>query len=494
MEIMLEALQILLSPKGIAIISISVITGTIIGAAPGLTSTMAIGLLIPITFTMSKYTAFMVMCGIYCGAMFGGSITAILMNIPGTPTSAVTAIDGWPMTQKGEGGKAIGVATLSSTIGGLLSCIAFITCSLYLAKVAIMFGNAEYFSLTLFAICVVIVLATKSIMKGLISSAFGLLIGTMGIDPVAQIPRFTFGVTELLIGMPAVPACIGLFCVAEAFRMAETKRKKVNVQKKVSGLMIAIRLLPRLWTTILKSSVIGIIIGALPATGALMGSFIAYGEAKRKSKNPELFGKGSVEGVCASESANNAVTGGAMIPMLTLGIPGDPSTLLMLGAMTVQGLIPGPTLFNEQPTLVYVILGAMILSNIIFMPTGLFLSTHIAKVALIDYKYIMPIIAVLSITGASIGYGHIYYFWISVGFGVLGYLCDKAGFSPLAIAMTMILGPIMEVNYRSALMLPDSGIFLFLSRPISMVFIVLSILVIGFGIRRELIAYRSAKA
>ncbi len=490
MDPILEALWTLLSPKGITLIAASTITGTLIGAAPGLTSTMAIGLLIPITFTMGKSTAFMVMCGIYCGAMYGGSITAILMNIPGTPTSAVTAIDGWPMTQKGQGGTAIGVATLSSTIGGLLSCIAFITCSLYLAKVAVMFGPTEYFSLTFFAICVVIALASKSLLKGLISSAFGLLIGTMGIDPVAQYPRFTFGISEFLIGMPAVPACIGLFCVAEAFRMAEKKAISVKVQDKVSGLLIAFQQLPRLWKTILKSSIIGIVIGALPATGALMASFISYGEAKRKSKNSELFGKGAVEGVAASEAANNAVTGGALIPMLTLGIPGDPTTLLMLGAMTVQGLIPGPTLFNEQPTIVYIILGSMILSNIIFMPTGLMLATRIAKVALIDNKYIMPVIAVLSITGASIGYGHIYYFYISVGFGVLGYLCEKSGFSALAIAMTMILGPIMELNYRSALMLPDAGILLFLSRPISLSFLILGIIVVAVGIRRELIALK----
>lgn len=488
MEPIFEACWILFSLKGIAVILGSTVIGVLVGAAPGLTSTMAVGLLIPLTFTMSKYTAFMVMCGIYCGAMYGGSITAILMNIPGTPTSAVTAIDGWPMTQKGEGGTAIGVATLSSTIGGLLSCFAFITGSLYLARVATMFGPTEYFSLTLFAICVVIALASKSIIKGIISSSFGLLIGTMGIDPVAQYPRFTLGINEFLIGMPAVPACIGLFCVAEAFRMAEKKAATVKLQEKVSGLMIAIRHLPRLWTTILKSSIIGIVIGALPATGALMASFISYGEAKRKSKHPELFGKGAVEGVAASESANNAVTGGAMIPMLTLGIPGDPTTLLMLGAMTVQGLIPGPTLFNEQPTIVYVILGAMILSNIIFMPTGLMLATRIARVALIDNKYVMPVIAVLSITGASIGYGHIYYFWISIAFGVLGYLCEKSGFSALAIAMTMILGPIMEINYRSALMLPDSGVLLFVTRPLSLFFIVLALLVIAFGVRRELTA------
>jgi putative tricarboxylic transport membrane protein len=478
-----QAIALILQPQHFLLVIGAVITGIVVGAAPGLTSTMAIGLLIPLTFTFSKVSAFIMLLGIYCGAIYGGSITAILMNLPGTPTAAVTAIEGHPMTKKGEGGRAIGVATMSSTLGGLISCIFLIFLSLKLAKVATWFGGPEYFSLGLFATAVVFSLTTKSVIKGLMAACLGLLLSTVGIDPVATFPRFTFGIEEIMIGIPPVPAIIGLFCVAEAFRMAERTDPIAKAQKGVSGLIVAYRQLPRLWDTIFKSSLIGTFVGILPGTGAVVASFMAYGEAKRTSKHPEQFGKGAIEGVCASEAANNAVTGGALIPLLTLGIPGDTNTLMMMGAMIIHGLIPGPTLFREETTLVYVIFGTMILCNLLILPLGLSLAKQVAKVALIKKKYLMPVVSVLAITGASIGYGHVYYFWISIIFGFLGYLCQKGGFPVLAVAMTLILGPIMERNLRAALMLPDAGIMLFLTRPISL--ILLSILAVVIGLKRE---------
>ena len=485
MGIFFEAFQIIFSPKVFLLLCGSVLGGVVVGAAPGLTSTMAIGLLVPLTFGVSKFSAFVLLLGIYCGAIYGGSITAILMNVPGTPTSAVTAIEGYPMTMKGEGGKALGVATMSSTLGGLLSCIVLIFLSLQLAQVAIMFGPLEYFSLGLFATAVVLSLSSKSVIKGLIATLFGLLLSTIGVDPVAQYPRFTFGIQEILIGIPAVPAIIGLFCVSEAFRMAEQAELVAKLKKDVSGILVAYRELPKLWKIILKSSVIGSFIGTLPGIGALVASFLAYGEAKRQSKTPELFGKGAVEGVCASEAANNAVTGGALVPLLTLGIPGDTSTLMLLGAMIIHGLIPGPTLFKEDTILVYVIFGTMIMCNLLILPIGLSLSPYIARISLIKRKYLMPAVGVLAITGASIGYGHIYYFWISIIFGFIGYICQKGGFPVLAIAMCLILGPIMERNLRAALMLPDNIFWLFCSRPITASLVAASIIAVIWGLRRE---------
>lgn len=485
MGIIAEAFQIIFSPKIFLLLCGSVLGGVVVGAAPGLTSTMAIGLLVPLTFGVSKFSAFVLLLGIYCGAIYGGSITAILMNVPGTPTSAVTALEGYPMTMKGEGGKALGVATMSSTLGGLLSCIVLIFLSLQLAQVAIMFGPLEYFSLGLFATAVVLSLSSKSVIKGLIATLFGLLLSTIGVDPVAQYPRFTFGIQEILIGIPAVPAIIGLFCVSEAFRMAEQAELVAKMKKDVSGILVAYRELPKLWKIILKSSVIGSFIGTLPGIGALVASFLAYGEAKRQSKTPELFGKGAVEGVCASEAANNAVTGGALVPLLTLGIPGDTSTLMLLGAMIIHGLIPGPTLFKEDTILVYVIFGTMIMCNLLILPIGLSLSPYIARISLIKRKYLMPAVGVLAITGASIGYGHIYYFWISIIFGFIGYICQKGGFPVLAIAMCLILGPIMERNLRAALMLPDNIFWLFCSRPITASLVAASIIAVIWGLRRE---------
>ncbi len=481
-----QAFGIILEPYNLVLLIGSVFAGIVIGAAPGLTSTIAIGLLIPVTFTMTKFAAFIMMCGIFSGSIYGGSITAILMNVPGTPTAAVTAMEGWPMTQKGQGGTALGLATYSSAFGGIFSCIFLVFLSLKLAKVATLFAGPEYFSLCLLATVVVFTLSSKSILKGFIASSLGLLLSTVGLDMISPYPRFTFGIQELAIGIPEVPATIGLLCVAEAFRMVGT-RVSGGVAQKVTGTFTAYRYLPKMWYNLLRSSVLGTVIGILPGLGATMASFMAYGEAKRSSKHAEEFGKGSMEGVVASESANNAVTGGALIPMLTLGIPGDPNTLMMMGAMMVQGLVPGPTLFREQTDLVYVIFLAMILSNILILVMGLFMANFIGKIAMmVDNRFLIPFVLTLSIVGPSISYGHVYYFWISIIFGIIGYLFEKGGFSVLSLAMALILGPIMEKNLRAALMLPDAGIMTFLGRPYSLFFIVVTILFLIFSVRREM--------
>ena len=486
MDMIAQAIGIVAQPVNLLILFGSVFMGILVGAAPGLTPTLAIGLLIPVTFALTSYSAFIMLLGIYCGGIYGGSITAILLNVPGTPTAAITAIDGYPMTKKGEGGTALGVAAMASALGGLFSCVFLIFLSMKLAKVATMFGGPEYFSLGVFATAVVFSLTGGSVMKSLIASCLGLLFSTIGLDRVGSFPRFTFGIPEILIGIPSGPAIIGLLCVSEVFRIAEQSEVSAEIKKGVSGIFSAWKVLPKMWLTMLKSGLIGVFIGILPATGALMASFLAYGEAKRSSKHPEKFGTGVIEGVCASEAANNAVTGGALIPLLTLGIPGDTNTLMMMGAMFIHGLVPGPTLFREQTVLIYVIYIAMILSNLLILPFGLSLSNEIAKVALVKKRYLMPVVAVLAIAGGSIGLGHIYYFWITIIFGILGYICEKGGFSVIAMAMTLILGPLMEANLRSTLMLPEAGMILFLTRPICLLFIVLSILVVLFGIRRDL--------
>jgi len=464
-----------------------VLSGILIGAAPGLTSTIAIGLLVPITFTMSKYYAFVAMCGIYCGSIYGGSITAILMNVPGTPCAAVTATEGWPMTQKGEGGTALGLATYSSSLGGMFSCLVLVFLSLKLASLATLFAGPEYFSLCLLALVVVFTLSCESFSKGLMATAFGILLSTVGLDLISPYPRFTFGIQELTVGIPEVPATIGLLCVAEAFRMIHRPSAFVGSQKKVTGIISSYKLLPRHWVNLLRSSVIGTVIGILPGLGAAMASFMAYGEAKRASKHPEDYCKGSHEGLIASETANNAVTGGALVPMLTLGIPGDSNTLMMMSAMLIQGLIPGPALFRDQLDLVYVIFFAMILSNIFILVFGLLMSNVIGKLAMkADAKYLMPIVLVLSIIGPSIGYGHIYYFWLTITFGFIGYFFQKGGFPVLSIAMALILGPIMEKSLRAALMLPHAGVKLFLTRPYSLIFLVAAVLVLFYNLRREI--------
>ena len=486
-EIFVQALEVIFQPMLLIILMGSVFLGILVGAAPGLTSTIAIGLLVPLTFTMSKYTAFVAMCGIYCGSIYGGAITAILMNIPGTPSAALVAVEGWPMTQKGEGGTALGLATYTATLGGIFSCVVLVFLSLKLSKMATLFAGPEYFSLCLLAMVVVFTLSCESFTKGLLATALGVLLSTVGLDLISPYPRFTFGIQELAIGIPEVPATIGLLCVAEAFRMIRRPASLTGVEKKITGIISSIRYLPRYWFNILRSSVIGTIIGILPGLGATMASFMAYGETKRVSKRPEEFCNGSKEGLIASQTSNNAVTGGALIPMLTLGIPGDSNTLMMMSAMLIQGLVPGPSLFREQLDLVYVIFFAIILSNVLILVFGLFLSNLIGKLAMmVNPRYLVPAVLVLSIVGPSIGYGHIYYFWLTIGFGLIGFLLDKGGFPVISVAMALILGPIMEKSLRASLMLPKAGIATFFTRPFSAVFLVTAVIFLFYNLRREL--------
>ncbi len=479
MEALLQALAVLTAPLHLVLLLAAVMGGIIVGAAPGLTSTMAVGLLIPLTFAMPKEAAFILLLGIYCGAIYGGSITAILMNVPGTPTSVITAIDGYPMTVKGEGGLAISIATISSALGGLISCVFLVFLSTQLATLVIYFGAPDYFSLGVFAMVIVLVLSEGSLLRSMISGGIGLLLATVGLDPVAGSARFTFDIPELLVGIPEVPAIIGLFCVAEALRLAEAGDIQGRLQRAVGGFGAAVRMLPRLAGTIVKSGFIGTLIGVLPGIGALAASSFAYAEAKRSARDPGSFGKGAPEGVCASEAANNAVTGGALVPMLTFGIPGDTTTLLILGAMTIQGIAPGPMLFAEETTLIYVIFGAMIASNILLLPLGLGAANYIARISLIPSRYLIPSVAVLAITGAAIGYGHVYYFWIAIIFGIVGYAMQKGGFPVLPLAMGLILGPMIENNLRSAMMLPQASAWMFVQYPASLGFLLASLAVVG---------------
>ncbi|WP_142850836.1 tripartite tricarboxylate transporter permease [Telmatospirillum sp. J64-1] len=493
MENILQALAVLLTPGNFGLLTLAVLGGIIIGAIPGLTPAVAIGLLIPFTFSFEAYSAFILLLGIYVGSMYGGSIPAILMNLPGTPASAVTALDGYQLAKKGRAGEALGVSILSGTLGGIVSCVFLIFLSLELSTVALRFGGPEYFALCVFAVVVVLALASDSLLKGAMGAGLGLLISTIGIDPVTPYPRFTFGMPELMIGIPIVPATIGLFCVAEGFRMMENTGAGHMQQRALSGMWTACRQLNRLWGNITRSGIIGTFIGILPGIGATVGSYMAYVAARGRARKEEKaeFGKGSISGVAASESANNAVVGGTMIPLMTLGIPGDINTLLMVGAMQIHGLVPGPSLFRDQLVLVYVIFGAVVFANLLILVLGFGLTGPVARLASTPKKYLIPIVLVVAITGPAISYGHVYYFWVAIVFGLVGYVCEKGGYPVLAIAMGLILGPILEENLRSSLMLPGANLQMFFLRPISAAFLLLSIFVLAYAVYRAVKQRRS---
>lgn len=488
MELILQAFSVLLSPTSLLVLFVAVFSGMVVGAVPGLTPAVAIGLLIPFTFNLDPNYAFIVMLGIYVGSMYGGSIPAILMNLPGTPTSAVTAIDGYPLSKQGRAGEALGISIFSGTMGGIISCVFLIFLSLQLARLALQFGGPEYFALSLFAVVVVLVLASESLIKGAMAASLGLLISTVGLDPITPYPRFTFDISEIMIGIPIVPATIGLFCVAEAFRMMESSGKGNKQENAITGMWTVRKQIGRLWLTITQSGIIGTLIGILPGIGATVGSYMSYGAARGQASEAErkTFGKGAPRGVASSEAANNAVAGGALIPLMTLGIPGDINTLLMLNAFQLHGLVPGPSLFSENLLLVYVIFGTMVLANIVILLLGFSLTGLIAKLANTPTKFLAPVVLAVAITGPAISYGHVYYFWIAIIFGLIGYVFHKGGFPVLAIAMGLVLGPILEENLRSSMMRPEAGLMMFFTRPISAVLLTLSIVFVVGAFYRDI--------
>lgn len=492
MDTLLSAFGLVATPAIFGVLTLGVIGGILVGAAPGLTSTIAIGLLIPFTYGMSKYMAFALLLGIYCGSMYGGSIPAVLMNLPGTPSSAVTAIDGYPMSRKGRGGEALAITLMAAVCGGLISCVFLILLAPQLAFLATAFAAPEYFALCVFALAVVFSMTGSSVLKGVIATGIGLLISTIGIDPIAPVERFTFGVTILSIGVPVVPATIALFCVAEALRLVflPPTAESVSNEQARSTMRMVITHAKGLWRTVAQSSVIGTVIGILPGTGAMMAGLISYGVAKKVSKRPEEFGHGNPEAVAASQAAESAVTGGALIPMLTLGIPGDTNTLMLLGAMLVLGLVPGPSLFVGETTLIYVIFIVMILANLLILVIGLRFAPWVAKATQVDKRYIVPIVLVLAITGPAVSEGHIYYYWLAIVFGFVGLFFQRAGFPVIAMAMGLVLGPIIEQNLRGALMLPEPTWHIFLTRPFSALFLALAALMVIIGIYREYAARR----
>ncbi|MFZ5946179.1 MAG: tripartite tricarboxylate transporter permease [Bacillota bacterium] len=482
----LNALLTVIEPLNIFLLSIGVIVGIIVGAIPGLTATLAISLLLPFTFGLKAVPALIMLIGIYVGGIYGGSITAILIRAPGTPGAAATALDGYPLTQKGMGGQALGIATTASFFGGILSAVIMIWASPIISRFALKFSSAEYFSLAFFGLTIIFSVAGKSMLKGMVSGILGLLVSTVGLDYIVPYPRFTFNIPELIIGFPLLPAVIGLFAVSEVFRMFEnTQEITGKVTSQIGRILPTLKELKALTGLFFKSGLIGTFIGALPGAGANVASFLSYSEAKRTSKTPEKFGSGMIEGVAASEAANNAVTGGALIPMLTLGIPGDAVTAVLLGALTIQGLQPGPLLFRDHMDIIYPLFAGLIVANIVMVIAGLSGSLLFARIAMLKKTTLIPAIAIFSLIGAFAAEGSYVHMIIALCFGILGYILERYGFPLAPIALAIILGPLAETSFRTALIRSQGDLSVFYTRPISLIFIVLAFASIAFTIYRE---------
>jgi putative tricarboxylic transport membrane protein len=460
------------------------IAGIVIGALPGLSASMGVALLIPVTFGLSPVAGIAMLATVYTSAIYGGSITATLIHTPGTPSSAATAIDGFQMTKQGKAMKAIGVCTVSSMIGGTFSAIMLLVLSPLLAKISLFFSAPEYMFMAIFGLTIIGSLAGDNMAKGLISGLLGLFVGMIGLDYMIGIPRHTFGFISLESGIQLVPAMIGMFSVSQVLVSAEeiAQGKKLmidNPEKLLTGKILPTKEEWKVMTpTLIRSSIIGVIIGILPGAGGDIGSWVSYNEAKRSAKKPELMGKGSIEGICASEAANNAVTGGAMIPLLTLGIPGSGTAALLLGGLMIHGLQPGYDLFSTSANITYAIIFGFLFANILMGIIGLSIVKQVVKICKVPMSILCPLIIVLSAIGAYAIQNSFFDVYIMAFFGILGYFMRKTGFGAAPLILGVILSSMVEANFRRCLVLSrDSNLLIyFLSRPVSVVIILLIIL------------------
>ena len=476
MDVFLETAVLFTDPYLIGVILAGTIGGVLVGAMPGLSSTMATALLLPFTMTMDPIPAIALLSSLYCAGTFGGSITAILVNAPGAPPAAATAFDGYPLAQQGRAGLALGIATVSSTIGGIFSVIVLIVAAPMLARVAYNFGPPEYFALALFGLSMLASISGESAIKNLLGGAFGVLLATVGMDFTTGVDRFTFGMWELTEGIHFIPVMIGLFAGAEFLTQAATL-DRVTVRAALEAVKLPSWLdFRKCLPTIARSCGIGAFIGLLPAEGGTVAAMIGYNEAKRWARDKSKFGKGDIRGIAGPETANNAATGAAMVPTLALGIPGSATTAVILGALLMHGLRPGPHLFNETPTLLYGIFIAMLLSNVLFMGLGLLGAKLFARVTLIPTKFLWPAVFVLACIGSYALNQSILDVSIMVTAGIGGFVLKRYGFSPAPIIMGLILGELVESSLKQSLIIFDHNWLRFFERPIVVVFAVLTML------------------
>ena len=477
-ELLLEAFgKVMLDPINFLFVFIGVTAGIIVGALPGLTATMGVALLIPFTFGLDPVRGLLMLLGIFCGGIYGGSISAILLGIPGTPSAAATVLDGHPLSKKGLAGKAIGMATIASFFGGTVGALTMSFCSPQIAKIALKFGPPEFFALAFFGLGIIITVSGKSILKGLISGIFGLMITVIGFDPLSGAPRLTFGSRELLGGITFIPALIGLFGYSQVFQGIEKILVLPTVKSELKNIIPKLKEIKGVFKTMVKSAFLGTFIGSIPGTGCDIAAFVSYGEARRASKSPEKFGTGILEGVAASETGNNGATGGAMIPMLTLGVPGDAVTAVLMGALTIHNFQPGPLLFRDHPEVVYPIFAGMILAQFVMLGVGLGGARFFARIINVDRRIMTPIIFLLCVVGSYAMRFSFFDVGVSLIIGIIAYFMNYYGFPGSPILLALILGPMVEQNMRRSLIISHGDPLIFVTRPISAAFIIIGIFV-----------------
>ncbi|RSL33667.1 C4-dicarboxylate ABC transporter permease [Salibacterium salarium] len=462
--------------KNILFVFIGVAGGILFGSIPGLTATVGVALMLPLSFGLSPTTGMLLLLGVYVGGIYGGSISAILINAPGTPASAATIIDGYHLSKQGKAGMALKMALVASVIAGLFSAMVLIIIAPQIAKFALNFGPAEFFALALFGLTMIASVSEKSLVKGMIMGFLGMFISTIGLDPIEGLPRLSFGSENFTGGVSLIPALIGLFAISEILNRSQTAHLKSDDQIGYVDTKLTFSHIKTNLKTIIKSSGIGTFIGSIPGTGAAIASFLSYNEAHRSSKKKDEFGKGSLEGIAAAEAGNNGVTGATLIPLLTLGIPGDTVTAVMLGALMMQGLTPGPQLFTNNPDVVYSIMIGLLFVNLVLLIQGKWAIKLFVKVTAVPLNMLIPVLLALCFIGAYGENSTLFDVKLMMLFGLIGYVLPKFGFPVIPMLLGIVLGPIAENSFRQALITSRGDWMIFFTKPISATFIILAIL------------------
>jgi putative tricarboxylic transport membrane protein len=489
MDAFLAALATSLHYDVLGALTFGTIIGLIFGAIPGLTYTVALALVLPLTFAISSHAAIAMMLGTFNGGMAGGAISAILIGIPGTPSSAATVADGYAMTRMGKASLALGASIVASTFGGLFSLVVMIVSVDFVARMAIKFGPAEIFALVLFGLSTICAMAEASLVRGLIAGVIGLMMMTIGLDELEGVHRLTFGYTEMLQGVNVVVAMIGLFAVPhiiEAFiNYRKGERHAVDPAHVRVELPTLASIKSQFWL-MMRVSGIGTIIGAIPGAHGPVAAFLGYDHARRFSSHPEQFGKGAIEGVVAPEASHNAVTGGAMIPLLSLGIPGDPATAIILSGLLIHGLQPGPLLFTEHPDQVYVVYISFLISHLVIIIVwilGIRAFVHVLRVP----EHLLAIsIVVMCVIGAYAIRNSAFDVYTMAVIGLLGYILHRVRIPLTPIILGLVIGPTLEKEFRTAMVLSDGDLNIFYTSPGAMALIALSVLVVVLQLRSTL--------
>lgn len=474
-ENLLYGFEVALQPEALMFVLIGVMAGTVIGMLPGLGPISALALMIPITYGMDPSIGLILMAGVYYGAIFGGSTSSILLNAPGVAGTVATSFDGYPLSKQGKAGKALAIAAYSSFIGGTISVVGLMFIAPLLSRVAVTFGPAEYFGLMVFGLTAVVSLSDKSLIKGLIAAVFGVMVSLIGMDLQTGTARYTFGNVNLLDGVDFLVVALGVFALGEVFVLLK-KRAGAMKQNALGSLKLSRQEMRDIGPPIGRSSVLGFFTGVLPGAGATIGSFLGYTMEKNIAKDGDTFGKGNIKGVAAPEAANNAASGGSFVPLLTLGVPGSGTTAVLLGALLVMGITPGPMMLEDRPDVFWGVIASMYIGNIFLLVLNLPLIPLISKILNVPRAMLLSLIIVFCMIGV---YGlsfNPFDLMLVLAFGLIGFAMRRFEFPAAPLILAMILGAIMEENMRQALQISTGDWTVFLTKPISLTLLIMAVI------------------